>query len=130
MLFRSGLVSPAFQVQRLTRSGLTKPPCCCIGHPVMLSFLPEFWTLLDLLRPKVMGPTGGRAGSVAAEAAGDMATAECLISETERVLENECYTRGPELNIYAVIGNHSDNFITSYMYCTYKPHPNIDLLTM
>ena len=84
MVFRSALVSPAFQVHRLTRSGLTKLPCCCMGHPVMLSFLPELWTLLDLLRPKVIGPTGGRAGSVAAEAAGDMATAECWISETEK----------------------------------------------
>merc|ERR1719461_1568056 len=80
MLFRSALVSLAFQVQRLTRSGLTKPPCCCMGHPVMLSFLPP-WTLLDLLRPKVMGPTGGRADSVP-DAAGAMATAACVISET------------------------------------------------
>lgn len=67
-----------------------------------------------------MGPTGGRAGSVPADAAGDMATAGCVISETER--ENECHMRSPELNIYnnsyshitvdtKYIGNDPDNFI-------------------
>ena len=85
------------------RSGLTKPPCCCMGHPVMLSFLPDTCIIiiiiiviiiiiitvtccaLDLFLPQVMGPTGGSGAWVSVVlAAGDMVlTAVSVISETE-----------------------------------------------
>ena len=106
------------------RSGLTKPPCCCMGHPVMLSFLPDTCIIiiiiiiiviiiviiiiiitvtccaLDLFLPQVMGPTGGSGPWVSVVlAAGDMVlTAVSVISETE---SEERMNVGPALDILA-----------------------------